>query len=380
MVAFSDSAAAEPPISRTRKILCSGAAALIALLVAGATPIAGASSRDARQPDLRQAKLSQAGRSLIFTLATGAPVPLARLDRLPQARGGGSPYLCLALRRSGHRGERRICLGGQSGAHRRAGLELINAAGKATAKSTIAARVKRPDARKLTVALLPGAAGLTPHRYRWRVIENRRGCAPGRCEAGIPASGSRTFRLRPVRPVGCTGGTAQELRNGPRDRKVVALTFDDGPGVYTEDFLDVLRREHVNGTFFELGQEVPGREDTMRRILREGSEIGDHTMNHVEYPGSSQIAAAAAHGLGMETILWDVDPADWTVPGSAAVYSRVVGAARPGSIILMHDGGGDRSGTLAALPHIIHTLRGRGYRFATVSQLLGHRLIYKPYG
>jgi peptidoglycan/xylan/chitin deacetylase (PgdA/CDA1 family) len=408
MVAFSDSAAAEPPISRTRKILCSGAAALIALLVAGATPIAGASSRDATQPDLRQAKLSQAGRSLIFTLATGAPVPLARLDRLPQARGGGSPYLCLALRRSGHRGERRICLGGQSGAHRRAGLELINAAGKATAKSTIAARVKRPDARKLTVALLPGAAGLTPHRYRWRVIENRRGCAPGRCEAGIPASGSRTFRLRPVRPVGCTGGTAQELRNGPRDRKVVALTFDDGPGVYTEDFLDVLRREHVNGTFFELGQEVPGREDTMRRILREGSEIGDHTMNHVEYPGSSQIAAAAAHieaathfrpclfrppggavnfsvvatagGLGMATILWDVDPADWTVPGSAAVYSRVVGAARPGSIILMHDGGGDRSGTLAALPHIIHTLRGRGYRFATVSQLLGHRLIYKPYG
>jgi peptidoglycan/xylan/chitin deacetylase (PgdA/CDA1 family) len=409
MVAFSDSAAAESLIPRTRKIPCSGAVALIALLLAGAAPSAAADppSSKAGQPDLRHAQLSQAGRNLTLTLTTAAPVPLARLDRLPSPRGG-SAYLCLSLRRAARSGERRICLGGESGAHRRAGLELVDAAGKATAKSTIAARVKRPDPRKLTVTLLPGAARLAPHRYRWRVLENRDGCAASRCETSLPASGSRTYRLRPVRPVGCTGGTTQELRNGPRDRKVVALTFDDGPSTYTEAFLDVLRREHVNGTFFELGQEMPGREDTMRRILREGSEIGDHTMNHVEYPGYSQIAGAAARieaathfrpclfrppggavnssviatagGLGMETILWDVDPADWMAPGSAAVYSRVVGATGPGSIVLMHDGGGNRSGTLAALPRIIHTLRGRGYRFATVSELLGHRLIYKPYG
>ena len=76
----------------------------------------------------------------------------------------------------------------------------------------------------------------------------------------------------------------------------------------------------------------------------------------------------------MQTITWDVDPRDWTTPGSAAVYSRVVGAARPGSIILMHDGGGPRGGTLAALPSIIDTLRARGYGFATVSSLLGQRL------
>jgi peptidoglycan/xylan/chitin deacetylase (PgdA/CDA1 family) len=414
----SGSAAAEPSISRIRKILCSGGVALIVLLPAGAAPTAAAGTTatagtgtpagGARQPDLRQARLSQTGRSLRFTLATAAPVPLARLDRLPAAGADGPPYLCLALRRSGRRGERRICLGGASGAHRRVGLELVNAAGKATSKSTIAGRVKRPDPHRLVVTLLPGAAGLAPHRYRWRVLENRRGCAPSRCETSMPASGARTFRLRPVRVVGCTGGTAQEEFNGPRERRVVALTFDDGPSAYTEGFLAVLRREHVHGTFFEIGQEVAGREEAMRRILREGSEIGDHTMNHVEYPGYPQIAAAAAHieaathfqpclfrppggavnsaviaaagAAGMETILWDVDPADWTAPGSAAVYSRVVGAARPGSIILMHDGGGDRSGTLAALPHIIHTLRGRGYRFATVSQLLGHRLVYRPYG
>jgi peptidoglycan/xylan/chitin deacetylase (PgdA/CDA1 family) len=75
-----------------------------------------------------------------------------------------------------------------------------------------------------------------------------------------------------------------------------------------------------------------------------------------------------------------VDPADWTNPGSGAVYGRVVGATRPGSIVLMHDGGGSRSGTLAALPGIIDSLRGRGYRFVTVSRLLGNSLIFRPYG
>jgi len=82
----------------------------------------------------------------------------------------------------------------------------------------------------------------------------------------------------------------------------------------------------------------------------------------------------------MRTVVWDVDPYDWSNPGSGAVYSRVVSAAGAGSIIVMHDGGGDRSGTLAALPRIIDTLRARGYRFATVTALLGERLLYKPYG
>ena len=275
-------------------------------------------------------------------------------------------------------------------------------------RATLAARLKRPSATKLVLAFDPALAGLAPHRYRWRVVENRRGCAATGCAEALPARGAKVFRLRPVRPVGCSGGGASELRNGPRDRNVVALSFDDGPSEYTEAFLDVLRAKHAHGTFFEIGQEMPGREDAMRRILREGDEIGDHTVNHVEFPGYFQIAGAAARirssthfepclfrppggavnssvvdtagALGMQTILWDVDPTDWANPGSGAVYSRIVSAARPGSIILMHDGGGDRSGTLAALPRIIDTLRGRGYRFATVSELLGHRMIYRPYG
>jgi peptidoglycan-N-acetylglucosamine deacetylase len=357
---------------------------------------------------LLSAKLSQAGRNLILTLGTASPVPLAELDRLPGKGGGQAPYLCLGLRRAGHRGERLICLGGATGAHRRVGLERVDAAGRTVAEQVLAARLRRPSPNELTLAIDPGKAGLAPHRYRWQMRENRRGCGAPACEEDLPAGRRRLFRLRPVRAVGCTGGTAGLVRNGPRDRRVVALTFDDGPSPYTEGFLDVLREKHVPGTFFEIGQEMPGREQTMNRILREGDEIGDHTMHHVEYPGYSEIAEASARirdythfepclfrppggavdagviataaSLGMRTVTWDVDPADWTNPGSAAVYSRVVDAAQAGSIVLMHDGGGNRSGTLAALPQIIDALRGRGYRFATVTELLGHRMLYRPYG
>ena len=78
----------------------------------------------------------------------------------------------------------------------------------------------------------------------------------------------------------------------------------------------------------------------------------------------------------MTTVIWDVDPRDWSTPGTDAIYSRVVSATRPGSIILMHDGGGNRAETVAALPHIIKTLRSRGYHFVTVSKLLGQRTIW----
>ena len=393
-------------IAFTRKIVCTLALAATLLGVAVASAGAGGGGAPgASGGDLVRAKLSQAGRDLVLSLRTASPVALSKLD--PQPAAGDSRYLCLGLSRAGRRGERLLCAGG-AGAHRRLGLELRNAQGRVVERATLPARLQRPTATKLVLAVDPTAAGLTPHRYRWRVVENRRGCAAAGCTEALPASGARAFRLRPVRPVGCTGGGASATYHGPRGRNVVALTFDDGPSEYTEAFLDVLRAEHARGTFFEIGQEMPGREDAMRRILSEGDEIGDHTVNHVEYPGYFQIAGAAARirssthfepclfrppggavdssvidtagALGMQTILWDVDPADWTDPGSGAVYSRVVSAAQRGSIILMHDGGGDRSGTLAALPRIIDTLRARGYRFATVSELLGQRTIYRPYG
>jgi peptidoglycan-N-acetylglucosamine deacetylase len=395
------------PIPPTRKILCTAVIAvpLLAGVAAGANASAWRSSGGDEGSDLLRAELSQAGRGLILTLHTASPVPLAKLERLPG--GGGSHLLCLGLSLAGGRGERLLCLGGAHNAHRRVGLELRNGGGETVHEQTLAARLKRPSPRKLVLAFDPAAVGLSPHRYRWRLLENRRGCRDPGCEETLPGRGYRLFRLRPVRPVGCTGG-AGEFRNGPRDRSVIALTFDDGPSSYTEGFLDVLRDKHAHGTFFEIGQEMPGRAETMRRILSEGDEIGNHTTHHGFYPGYWDLAAtnalvraathfepclfrppggavnssvvAAAGEAGLATILWDVDPSDWSNPGSGAVYSRVVSAARPGSIVVMHDGGGDRGGTLAALPRIIDTLRGRGYRFATVSELLGHRMIYRPYG
>jgi peptidoglycan/xylan/chitin deacetylase (PgdA/CDA1 family) len=81
--------------------------------------------------------------------------------------------------------------------------------------------------------------------------------------------------------------------------------------------------------------------------------------------------------MGYTTIGWDIDPRDWSRPGTGAIYSNVVGNAHPGAIVIQHDGGGDRSETLAALPHEIDTLRREGYGFVTVTDLLGQRLIYK---
>ncbi len=302
---------------------------------------------------------------------------------------------------------RRLCLGGRR-AHRRLGLEVVGADGGTGAGTWVRATVKRPRPRKLVVALVPGEAGLSPRRYRWRAVRSP-GCGAGnRCAESLPAAGPGAFRLRPVRAVGCSGGSAGLVYNGPRERPVVALTFDDGPSEYTPAYLTVLREKGVHATFFEIGQEMPGREATMRRILAEGDEIGDHTMNHVELPGYAQIAGAAARiaaythfrpclfrppggavdagvvatagSLGMRTIAWDVDPRDWSLPGSGAIYTDVVAHARNGSIVLMHDGGGPRSETLAALPRLIDALRARGFRFATVSELLGYRILYRPYG
>ncbi len=398
-------------ISPSRKILCALALLVAALsavpagaAAAGSAPAQGDSGAG---PRLLGASLSQAGEKLIFTLRTASPVPLADLEARPDTRRAASRYVCLALSRRGGAGERRLCVGGPK-ARRRVGVVAVDGQGKPVERGSARATVKRPKPTKLVVALAPSDAGLAPRRYAWQVLRSG-GCEPGgRCAESLPAKGANAFRLRPVRAVGCTGGTAGLVTNGPRNRKVVALTFDDGPSEYTPGFLQVLREKGVHGTFFEVGQEMGGREDTMRQILAEGNEIGDHTMNHVELPGYAQIAgarsliASATHftpclfrppygavdsnliatagSLGLRTVNWDVDPRDWSTPGTGAIYSTIVNNARPGSIILMHDGGGPRGETLAALPHVIDTLRARGYGFETVTQLLGYRMLYRPYG
>ena len=402
-----------------RKILCAAALAAAAVLATTSPaapaelhqiPVVMAPKFDAvrgRGQRLEHAELLQAGRELVFTVRTAKPVALARLEARPDVRRPFTRFLCFSLSADRPQSLRLVCLGGRE-PHRRVGFVVLDKDGKPLEKGSARATVRRPRPDKLVVAVEPGEAGVSPSDYEWIVLQSN-GCkVPRRCVHSFPDGSTKSIRVRHVRAVGCTGGSAGLVTNGPRERKVVALTFDDGPSDYTDDFVRVLAEKDARATFFEIGQEMPGREEAMRQILAQGSEIGDHTMNHVEFPGFAQIAGAAsriaaythfrpclfrppgggvddgvlatAGSLGMRTVNWDVDPRDWSNPGSGAIYADVVGHVQPGSIVVMHDGGGPRGETLAALPQIIDTLRGRGYRFATVTEMLGGRILYRPYG
>jgi hypothetical protein len=278
------------PLAAPRKILCAAALALAATLLLPSAALA-------ERQRLMDADLSQAGKELVLELRTAKPVTLSKLQARPDPRDASARYLCVGFGRPPQAGERWLCLGGRR-AHRRIGVETVGTGGRPVRGGSVRATVKRPRPDTLVIALEPAAAGLAPRRYQWRALASSGCTAPGDCAEVLPAQGMRTFRLRPVRAVGCTGGSAGLVTNGPRDRKVVALTFDDGPSDYTDDFLAVLREKDVRGTFFEVGQVMPGREEVMREILAQGSELADHTMDHVELPGYSQIAGAAGGGGG----------------------------------------------------------------------------------
>ncbi|MEI6666537.1 MAG: polysaccharide deacetylase family protein [Acidobacteriota bacterium] len=197
---------------------------------------------------------------------------------------------------------------------------------------------------------------------------------------------------------------------GPADRAAVALTFDDGPNEpYTSRVLDALKHADVKATFFLLGANAERYPAVIRRIVDEGHELGNHTMDHevlpLKGPGHirSTIRAAsdvieraggvrprlfrAPHGWrnpwvdriardeGCEPVAWTLGVYDTDDPGSAAIGQRVVDGLSNGCIILLHDGRGlddrpDVSQMIAALPGIIDQAKRRGYRFATVSRLL----------
>ena len=169
----------------------------------------------------------------------------------------------------------------------------------------------------------------------------------------------------------------------------------------------MLEREHVPATFFVLGRNVAGNEDLLARMLSDGDMIGNHSFTHVDlskasatdltqiddtqatieaatgfkpclvrppYGRTSKKLLAALARRHLTSTLWTVNPQDFLRPGTAKIKQRVLAGVKPGAIILAHDGGGDRSQTLAAIPSIIRTLKARGYRFVTVTDLLGLRV------
>ena len=185
-------------------------------------------------------------------------------------------------------------------------------------------------------------------------------------------------------------------------QKRVALTFDGGPSGYTPKIERILQRRHVRATFFWVGSRISGHEGIVRRVSRHGQEIANHSWFHVDltqlsagevhdqlsrtsrrlrrltgtrpklfrppYGAVNQTVRRAARGLGMRTVLWDADSIDW-MSECREIVRRVAARVRPGSTVLLHDGGGNRRPTVCALPRIIRDLRSRGYRFLTVSAL-----------
>lgn len=189
-----------------------------------------------------------------------------------------------------------------------------------------------------------------------------------------------------------------------RQHREMALTFDDGPGPYTPQVLSVLEREDVPATFFEIGNQERYFGASTTQIVTHDFVVGDHSFTHPQmntlspsdqqsqiinqtkaiarygalfprlfrppYGDWNSTTISLLHRYQMLMVLWTVDTNDWQRPGTEAIIHRVLSGARPGAIVLMHDGGGDRSETVAALPTIIKDLRQRGYRLVTVPQLL----------
>lgn len=182
--------------------------------------------------------------------------------------------------------------------------------------------------------------------------------------------------------------------------KVVALTFDDGPDpIDTPAVLDILKAKEVRATFFVLGEAAQSNPHLLKRLVVEGHEIGNHSFKHdyqqrhlVEEMNQTDQAVFAATGThtyyyrppgglvsknqlatikknGHVVALWSVDSKDWRNPGVKQIVDNVMKNVFPGAIILLHDGGYQRTQTVKALEPIILALRNQGYRLVTLSEL-----------
>jgi len=211
----------------------------------------------------------------------------------------------------------------------------------------------------------------------------------------VPArSATRPPRRQPRLPYGEPMST---VKDGP---KVVALTIDDGPSpVYTPRILRILRRYGVTASFSMVGLNAAAYPGVAREVAEAGHMIVNHTWNHYNLrymPAASvwdEIARAtdaihaatakrphmfrAPYGVwppavfsycaqaGLTPLAWSVDPRDWSRPGARAIVRDIVSDTRTGSVILEHDGGGNRSQTVAALKIWLPRLLDAGYQFTT---------------
>ncbi|HXC45340.1 MAG TPA: polysaccharide deacetylase family protein [Solirubrobacteraceae bacterium] len=269
-----------------------------------------------------------------------------------------------------------------------------------------AVRRRRAGAAGLAIVLLvvlvaglsshTGSAGKTPNTLSKRHDATVRSLTPAeRAAATVKGEENAVNSVLSYTPAVTSGGAhGNEL----------ALTFDDGPGPYTQQLVAALDRLHVHATFFAIGsQEQYFSAGTIAEI-KSGDAIGDHTETHpmmatlsphdqyeelfdqmaqIEVIGGRRprlfrppygsfdaTTFKELHHLHLLMVLWSVDTSDYTLPGVSAIVHTALAGAKPGAIILMHDGGGNREETIAALPAIVRGLRKRGLHPVTVPQLL----------
>jgi peptidoglycan/xylan/chitin deacetylase (PgdA/CDA1 family) len=197
------------------------------------------------------------------------------------------------------------------------------------------------------------------------------------------------------------------IKRANTEVKVVALTYDDGPSSpYTNQLLDILDRYQVKATFFEIGRNIEKHPEIVPMIVARGHELANHSYSHTDMMfkprefllseiektdkllqelGVKQDSISFRPPFGRrfvvlsyllsqmhkKLIMWDVNSLDYEKTLTAEdIANRVIDNVRSGSIVLMHDSGGDRSKTLAATQAIVKTLQSKGYAFKTVSELL----------
>ncbi|MBN4000484.1 polysaccharide deacetylase family protein [Nostoc sp. LPT] len=188
------------------------------------------------------------------------------------------------------------------------------------------------------------------------------------------------------------------------EQKVIALTFDDGPWPEsTKQVLDILKKNQIKGTFFLIGQNVKNYPGLVKQEIAEGHVIGNHTWHHwyqflnpqaaayeIDHtadliyqvtgiktnlfrpPGGLMHNGVASYARNSKyaIIRWSSDSVDYSRPAVPKLINNVFRRAKPGGIVLMHDGGGNRSKTVQALPEIIANFRKQGYKFVTIPELL----------
>jgi cellulose synthase/poly-beta-1,6-N-acetylglucosamine synthase-like glycosyltransferase/peptidoglycan/xylan/chitin deacetylase (PgdA/CDA1 family) len=220
------------------------------------------------------------------------------------------------------------------------------------------------------------------------------------------------------------GGPVISAAGQPRTAEIrshtIALTFDDGPDpVWTPKILDVLRRNHVRATFFVVGAQVAAHPEIVREILADGHEVGVHTFTHADLGGvpawrrslelnETQLVVAGATGhttsllrppylssndslddpewsavrnaadQGYLTVLTTLDSQDWRRPGVDRIVANSTPGGSAGQVLLMHDAGGDRAQTVAALGQLLPRLTARGFSFAAIGDAVGMASPMRP--